>query len=216
MKKRHGHPVGISILTAALLLVAGPALAQESGTLAGSGSEEELAEDGTVIGFEVSPAAVAEAADATSEAVGFDRATVRRAALAQAAGRGWYIGVRGGAYFDVDEPFVGVELLFPLVDRLWFNPNFEWVFIDRGDLYTINLDVHYDLPTHGPYMFWLGAGLALSRFDPPGPIEADTDPGLNLLAGLGFARTGLIPYVQAKALIDDGNTEFVLAGGLRF
>lgn len=139
-----------------------------------------------------------------------------RVAVQPGGGRGWYIGVRGGAYFDVDEPFLGVEILAPLGGRLWFNPNFEWVLVDGIDIASLNADLHYDIENEGPYSFWLGAGLGLryTKLERPG-ADGDWDPGLNLLAGMAFGGGSFIPYLQAKYYIGDFN-EFVLGGGFRF
>lgn len=146
-----------------------------------------------------------------------DVETASRPVVIQAGGgRSWYFGVRGGAYFDVDEPFVGVELLFPLTSDIWFNPNVEWVFIDRADLASVNADIHFDLPAGASYSFWIGGGLGMRYFDPDGPADGDWDAGLNVLSGLGFGHGRVIPYVQGKLFINDDNTEFILAGGFRF
>lgn len=145
-----------------------------------------------------------------------DVETAAGAVVVQGGGRNWYFGVRGGAYFDVDEPFIGVELLFPLTSDIWFNPNVEWVFVDNADLATVNLDVHFDLPAGASYSFWIGGGLGLRYFNPDGPRDGDWDPGANILAGLGFGHGRVIPYVQAKVFVSDGNSEFILAGGFRF
>ena len=129
-------------------------------------------------------------------------------------------GIRGGIYNDADAGFLGAELLTDFLGRGWFfNPNVEYVFVDDGSLWTLNLDAHYDLKTGAPFDFWLGGGLAGifrslddRRFDD----DEETDIGLNLLAGLGFARRQAIrPYVQGKVILSD-ETEAVLAVGLRF
>lgn len=125
------------------------------------------------------------------------------------------IGVRGGYYFDVGEPFVGAELIMPVARRIYFNPNLEWVFVENLSYLTLNADFHYDFPTRGSNFVWAGAGLGLLRADPEGPDNSDTDPALNLLAGVGFRTGGVIPYFQAK-LIVNGGSEFVLAFGIRF
>lgn len=131
-------------------------------------------------------------------------------------------GVRGGVYSDDGDPFVGAELLSNFHGTRWyFNPNVEVVFVDPGDLVTVNADFHYDVPTTAPFDVWLGAGGALvyrdygngrrSRQD-----DSTTDPGLNLLAGLGFNPHGAVrPYVQGKLLLSD-ESQAVLAFGLRF
>jgi hypothetical protein len=125
-------------------------------------------------------------------------------------------GVRAGYYFDVEEPFVGAELIARVAPRIYFNPNVEYVLVGDGLSYlTINGDFHYDFPTRGSNFIWAGAGLGLVRVDPDGPDNSNTDPALNLLAGVGWRTGGVIPYVQGKVIINGGN-EFVLAFGLRF
>lgn len=132
------------------------------------------------------------------------------------SGRDWWFGVRFGGYFDVDEPAVGGELLFPVNDRLFFNPNVEFVLVDNADYITFNGDFHYDLPVEGRAMAWVGAGLAAVYFDPDGPIDGDTDLGGNFFAGLGYNGDSIIPYVQGKLLVTGDNSEFVLMAGVRF
>jgi hypothetical protein len=126
-------------------------------------------------------------------------------------------GVRGGVYTERDKPFVGAEILTRAGDSIYFNPNAEYVFIDGGQFWTFNFDAHYDLPMHqrSPYL-WIGAGLAVSYFNPDGPGGSDTNANLNLLAGIGFrTHSGVVPYIQVKLITSDP-TELVAAGGIRF
>ena len=125
------------------------------------------------------------------------------------------VGIRGGYYTDIGEPFLGAELLMPVAHRIYFNPNLEYVFVYNLKYWTLNGDFHYDFPTHRPYYVWAGAGLALVRTDPEGPAEGNTDVGANLLAGLGFKAGSVLPYFQAKVILKDGS-EFALAFGIRF
>ena len=129
------------------------------------------------------------------------------------------LGVRGGVYTDVGEPFLGVDLLMRISDTRWFfNPNLEYVFVDHGDLATVNLDVHYDLDTDNDDLYvWLGGGPAIVFRDDErhGDDEDDTDVGINLLGGIGWQLEAFVPYLQAKALIAD-DSEVVLAVGVRF
>jgi hypothetical protein len=124
--------------------------------------------------------------------------------------------LRVGVYTDVSETFVGGGFLTPLGASGWyFNPNLEWVLLDRGDLFTVNADFHNDLPMNGDLHGWLGAGLALvdreNRFG-----NGSSDVGLNLLGGVGFLRGRPVrPYLQAKILLSD-DTEGVVAVGIRF
>jgi hypothetical protein len=125
------------------------------------------------------------------------------------------VGIRGGYYTDIGEPFLGAEVLLPVAHRIYFNPNFEYVFVENLKYWTLNGDFHYDFPTHRPYYVWAGAGLALVRTDPSGPDNGNTDVGANLLAGVGFKAGGVVPYFQGKVILKDGS-EFALAFGVRF
>jgi hypothetical protein len=128
------------------------------------------------------------------------------------------VGVRGGYYTDVGDPFLGADLLMRIADTRWFfNPNLEYVFVDPGDLATVNLDAHYDLDTdNDDFYAWLGGGPAvIFRDDESRGDDDDTDLGINLLGGVGWQLEAMVPYVQAKAIIADDN-EVVLAVGVRF
>ena len=125
-------------------------------------------------------------------------------------------GLRVGGYFDAESAFVGGEVLVPLSHPWYFNPNVEYVFVDRGDLVTFNMDFHYDLPVDDFYI-WLGAGPAILYFNPDSARDSETDFGVNLFVGIGF-KVGsgrIVPYIQPKAILSD-NSEFVLAFGVRF
>lgn len=124
-------------------------------------------------------------------------------------------GVRGGYYTDIGEPFVGVEVLTPLGHRVYFNPNFEWIFVENANYFTLNGDFHYDFPVGRDVYVWAGAGLGWSSFDFEGPDNSDNDLVVNLLTGAGVNAGGVIPYVQLKLIVQD-DTEFAIGVGLRF
>jgi hypothetical protein len=130
-------------------------------------------------------------------------------------------GIRAGSYFDPEKAAIGAELLMNInANRtLFFNPNVEYVFLDRADLWTFNFDVHYDvLSAEEPIYLWVGAGPAILYRDPDSDVlRNDTDFGANVFTGIGFKirGTSLVPYVQPKyTFADDGR--FSLAFGLRF
>lgn len=125
------------------------------------------------------------------------------------------VGLRGGYYSKVKDPFVGGELLVPLAHRFYFNPNVEYVFVDNGTYMTFNGDFHYDLPTHSSTYVWLGAGLGALRTDPDGPNNGNTDLVANFLFGIGFRTGSVIPYFQAKVIAKDDSLVSV-AFGVRF
>jgi hypothetical protein len=130
-------------------------------------------------------------------------------------------GVRAGSYFDPNKAAIGGELLMNINDEhtLFFNPNVEYVFLDRSGLWSFNFDVHYDLLSASePVYFWVGAGPAILHRDPDNEaLRSDTDFGANIFAGLGFKIRGtdLVPYIQPKYTISD-DSRFSIAFGLRF
>lgn len=129
-------------------------------------------------------------------------------------GSEWDYGLRTGLYIDTGDPFIGVEAITPITGNLFFNPNVEWVFVDGGDLATLNADVHYDLNLRTDYYVWVGAGLAGIYDNLSGDSEFDI--GANLLGGIGWQYGTWIPYAQAKVLVSDANDEVVGALGIRF
>jgi hypothetical protein len=133
-------------------------------------------------------------------------------------------GLRGGYYTDAEELFLGAELLMQISDTPWFfNPNIEYVFVDPGDFWTLNLDAHYDFDTDDEDLYvWAGGGPAIlfrDRDDRRGRRDDDddgeTDVGLNLLAGIGWQLETVVPYVQGKVVLSD-DSEAVIAVGVRF
>jgi hypothetical protein len=133
----------------------------------------------------------------------------------------WDFGLRGGVYNDANEASLGVELLTPIggSGHWFFNPNVEYVFVDNGDLGTLNFDFHYDFTTNGPVFVWVGGGPGLIVRDPdrPARLDTETDGALNLLGGVGFnlKNSSVRPYVQGKLIISD-ETESAVAVGIRF
>lgn len=125
-------------------------------------------------------------------------------------------GVRAGVYTDESDAFLGLELLSRMYGSQWFfNPNVESVFVENGNLFTINADFHYDFPTSGQFNVWLGGGPALVLRDPDRG-DNSTDAAVNLLAGFGFSpHSAVRPYIQGKVILSN-NSEAVFAVGLRF
>lgn len=125
--------------------------------------------------------------------------------------------LRVGVYTDASEAFAGGGVLVRLSEgsRWFFNPNLEYVFVDRGDLLTLNADFHYALASESSADFWLGAGAALVIRDNDRGND-QTDFGVNLFGGVGFLRDSAVrPFLQAKLLLSD-DTEGVVAFGVRF
>lgn len=139
------------------------------------------------------------------------------AAVQARPGRGWYLGGRTGFYSAQGDPFIGAEVFVPVAERLSFNPNVEWVFVqDIDGLFTVNADVVYDFSLQGSNFMWAGAGVGVRHFAKGGGWPAENNLALNLLGGMGFGQGNeIMPFVQGKLAISDA-TEFVLSAGFRF
>ncbi|MBN2000287.1 hypothetical protein JW935_22245 [candidate division KSB1 bacterium] len=137
------------------------------------------------------------------------------ALLSPAATAAPLAGIRAGLYTDVDEFFIGGDLVFKLAPRLDFNPNLEYVFVEDVSYMTINFDVLYYIYSSRKSYGWVGGGLAMTRLKADGADKGDSDTGLNLLFGIGFKNRGSIPYLQAKLIMGDYD-DFVIGGGFRF
>lgn len=127
-------------------------------------------------------------------------------------------GVRGGAYTDAEEPFLGAEALFGIGStKHWYgNPNIEHAFIENGDLTSFSLDFHYDFPTGQPYTIWAGGGPTVLFQDQNAPGNDDqTDAGVNVVFGVGSTQGDVRPYGQMKVIVAD-DTQAVLGAGIRF
>lgn len=122
-------------------------------------------------------------------------------------------GVRAGYYDDSGKFFLGVDLKTDLA-TITINPNFEWVFVDDGDLFTANLDGTMDVLSALPVVRpWIGAGFGL-LYAKPEAFDSQTDAAINLLAGLDLGIP-LNPYIMAKYIITENDT-FVVGAGIRF
>ena len=126
-------------------------------------------------------------------------------------------GIRLGTYTDAGDIFIGGEILIPVSERIWFNPNVEYVFVEVGNYITFNADGHYDIYLeNSPLFLWAGAGLGILYFSSDVGNFDSTDVGVNLLFGAGLeTESRITPYAQAKVIISD-STEFVLGLGIRF
>jgi len=126
-------------------------------------------------------------------------------------------GIRVGTYNDMDDFFIGGELLNRVGNRIYFNPNFEYVLVDNFTYFTANADFTYNfLLRRSAAFMWIGGGAGLAYIDPEGQADANTELALNLLFGLGLdLRSTITPYIQGKFILGDLD-EFVLAFGIRF
>lgn len=119
-----------------------------------------------------------------------------------------------GVYVDEGDLLVGIGYEFPVADNVSIVPGAEYVFVDRGDFYSFNVDTRIELNTSGRNPMWAGVGMgALHR--EIGNFE-ETDFGVNLLWGMDFDRNqNWMPYVSTKAVLSD-ESYFMVSFGLRF
>ena len=125
--------------------------------------------------------------------------------------------MRGGFYAEAGEPFVGGELLLRLTEKVQLVPNVELLLVDEGRHLAGSVDAHYDLSCScSPQtVAYAGAGVALVSRRPPGGGDTTTDPGLNLLGGVGVRVGRLTPYVQLRGTLKE-SPELAIGVGLRF
>lgn len=128
-----------------------------------------------------------------------------------------YWGVRAGSYTDMDDFFIGGEFLSKMNRDFYFNPNIEYVFVEKATYITFNFDLRYNLITNRSSYLWCGGGIGALYFDPEiEGFDSETDMGVNLLLGFGArTRNKIKPYIQGKFILGD-NDEFVLGVGVRF
>ena len=120
---------------------------------------------------------------------------------------------RAGLYTQNSDFFLGAGLRVS-VPVVTFVPNAEYVFVDGGTLYTLNLDGQINVLALPLTSLWVGGGWARIHSKPDG-ADSSTKSGANLYAGFGMNAIVLKPYLQAKYLVN-GDDQFVMTLGLRF
>jgi hypothetical protein len=121
----------------------------------------------------------------------------------------------GGLYTDPVDEFMlgaGAKLGF---GGLGVTPYAEYIFVESGTYYTLNVDGTIPIIPLGVASLYGGAGVGLHIFDPE-IGDSDTETGINLLVGAGFNAIGLKPYGQIKYVFLDGDDPLVFMAGVRF
>ncbi|MCS7312367.1 MAG: hypothetical protein NZ742_05590, partial [Acidobacteria bacterium] len=59
-------------------------------------------------------------------------------------------GFRVGIYADREDAFLGGEIVTPVAERVYVNPNVELVLVERSTFLTFNMDFYYDIPVRAP------------------------------------------------------------------
>ena len=127
-------------------------------------------------------------------------------------------GVRAGRYDDIEDDFVGAEMVFDL-GRINVNPNIEYVLNDDVTAGSANIDLTFNIAEFGRVSPYLGAGVGLWYVDADGGDNTSDLLG-NVIGGVSFNLDFLKPYAQVKyfRLIDsdDEDSDIAFTVGLRF
>lgn len=127
-------------------------------------------------------------------------------------------GVRGGYDFEEDVGTAGAQVRLPLIRGLAIVPSAD-VFLDDSESdWQINLDAVVRPPSLAGLYFGGGAAFLSRDFDDLDlDDDADTEVGLNLLAGIEGGRVGgtvLRPFAEGRWTSVDDYDAFRLAVGV--
>jgi hypothetical protein len=125
---------------------------------------------------------------------------------------GWQ--ASAGWYTEGEDFFIGAgaRLGFAGVTVI---PNAEWLFVDSGSAYTLNLDGTMNVLPLGAANGYVGAGIGLFTVDPEFG-DSNTDTAFNVIAGAGLNAVPLKPFAQLKWIVVDGDDPLVFSVGARF
>lgn len=121
--------------------------------------------------------------------------------------------VRGGYYTDAEDFFLGAGVdiglaLFSVV------PNFEYLFIDNGSFYSINVDGRFDILPLPGISGYLGGGVG-STFIKPKDFDTESKFTINVLIGVQAKALPLSPFAQIKyAIINNVDDQIALTVGI--
>jgi hypothetical protein len=149
-------------------------------------------------------------------AVGIALAVVAACTLTAAAASAGPIGFQASAgwYTESDVAFLGAGARIG-AGTITVIPNVEWLFVDNGSAYSLNLDGTMSVVPLGVASIYAGAGIGLYTVDPDRG-DSNTETVFNLIGGAGFNALPLKPFAQLKWVVVDGNDPIVMSIGARF
>lgn len=123
--------------------------------------------------------------------------------------------VFGGWYTDgTDDAMLGAGLRIGAA-AITIIPNGEYIFVDRGTYYTLNLDATLTVLPLGVASAFVGGGIGFATIDPE-VGDSNTETVGNVIVGAGFNAVPLKPYAQLKLVVQDGDDPLVFSIGARF
>ena len=125
---------------------------------------------------------------------------------------GWQ--ATGGYFSDRDKGFVGAGARIG-AGTITVIPNADWLFVDNGKQYTLNLDGTMSVMPLGVASIYAGGGVGWWITDPDQGSHS-TDTIWNLIAGAGLNTFPLKPFGQLKYLVANGTNPIQFAAGIRF
>jgi len=124
-------------------------------------------------------------------------------------------GLRGNHYLS-EGPSVGAEYVGRFGSRFSINPNVEQRFGEYANFTSVNADLHFDFPTTGSTVVWLGAGLGAAIQEPRvDELKTEVEMATNFVWAVGFRSGSVLPYLQGR-VVRTHETLFSLGFGLRF
>lgn len=120
----------------------------------------------------------------------------------------------GGWYTETEEVFAGGGLRFG-AGNITVVPNIEWIFVDHGSAYTLNIDGLLTVLPLAVASGYVGAGIGWFTVDTD-VTDSNTETAANLIAGAGFNSLPLKPFAQFKWIVVDGDDPLVFSIGARF
>ena len=121
------------------------------------------------------------------------------AATAGAQTSNFHLGPQIAYDFEIEEFGLGAQFSAPIVNRVEFYPSLMFYFVDPGSFFNLNADIKWRVARDRPAWLYVGGGLNVARFSNDG--DADTDLGLNLLAGAESLKGRIHPFVEGRLIL---------------
>jgi hypothetical protein len=120
----------------------------------------------------------------------------------------------GGWYTESDEFFGNVGAKFGAAS-ISVIPNVDWLFVNSGSMYSLNVDGTMSLMPLGVASVYAGAGIGWLTADPD-QGDSNTETVVNLLLGASLNALPMKPFGQFKWIVADGNDPLAFSIGVSF